>query len=352
MVDVWKIGVASPRGIMREAARLEEGGWDGLAVVDSQNLSGDSFVALAMAATVTTTLGLGTGVTNSVTRVAATLASAAASVQRISDGRLVVGIGRGDSALAHLGRSPARLKQFERYVRHLQTYLRGESVPFEEIDIDDSIAAPMADLELADAPSESRIAWISDGPKVEVEVAATGPRVIEIGAAHADRVMFTLGAEPDRVAWGMEVAKAARNQAGLDPDGIAYGVYINLACHPDIALAREMVRGGLTTFARFSVMHGDISGPVSASQAKVLNDLHDAYDMRAHTRPDSRQAGMLTDEFIDDYAIVGGPEHCVERIGQLTALGIDKLIVSGVGFRRDEEREALRLFESEVIPSI
>ena len=88
---------------------MEAKGWDGLSVVDSQNLSGDAFVALAMAATVTTRLKLGTGVTNSITRRAATLATAMASVHSVSRGRAVLGIGRGDSALAHVGRAPDRI---------------------------------------------------------------------------------------------------------------------------------------------------------------------------------------------------------------------------------------------------
>jgi alkanesulfonate monooxygenase SsuD/methylene tetrahydromethanopterin reductase-like flavin-dependent oxidoreductase (luciferase family) len=132
-MQIWITGVASPRGTARVAAQLEEAGWDGLLVVDSQNLSGDPYVALAMAATVTQRLGLGTGVTNSVTRHAAVTACSIASVQRLSNGRAVLGIGRGDSALAHLGRAPARLPSFERYLRQVRAYLHGESVPFADI---------------------------------------------------------------------------------------------------------------------------------------------------------------------------------------------------------------------------
>ena len=79
-MELWTTSWSAPRGIMRNARIAEEGGWDGLSVVDSRNLSGDSFVALAMAATVTQRLKLQTGVTNSITRTAATLAAAAASV--------------------------------------------------------------------------------------------------------------------------------------------------------------------------------------------------------------------------------------------------------------------------------
>ena len=133
-MQLWTIGVASARSAQRQAREIEAAGWDGMLVVDSQNLSGDPYVSLALAATATDRLGLGTGVTNSITRHAAATATAITSVHRLSGGRAVLGIGRGDSALAHLGRAPARLSQFERYLRQLRAYLGGKAVSFEEID--------------------------------------------------------------------------------------------------------------------------------------------------------------------------------------------------------------------------
>jgi 5,10-methylenetetrahydromethanopterin reductase len=316
------------------AQDVETAGWDGLLVVDSQNLSGDPYVALALAAVATKRIGLGTGVTNSVTRHAAATATAITSVNRISNGRAVLGIGRGDSALAHLGRAPARLKQFERYLAQLQAYLRGDSVPFAEIDVPLDAAPPMSELHLHDAPTASRIGWIAEGlskggAKVPVEVAASGPKVIALSALHAERVMFTLGADVERLHWGIELAKKTRRDAGLDPNAIAFGAYINMGCHGEIEKARGLVRGGLTTFARFSVMHGKANGPVSAKDRAQLETLVSNYDMKQHTRADSRQAGTLGDDFVDRFAVVGSPDRCIARLNELKALGLDKLAISG-----------------------
>lgn len=352
-MQLWITGVASPRASARTARDLEEAGWDGLLVVDSQNLSGDPYVALAMAAASTSRIGLGTGVTNSVTRHAAATAAAIVSVNRIANGRAVLGIGRGDSALAHLGRAPARLGQFARYLRQLQTYLAGEAVEFGDIDIPTNVAPPMSALELADAPPFSRIDWIRGTPKVPVEVAASGPKVITLAALHAERIMFTLGADPERLAWGIGLARTARQQAGLDPDGIAFGAYVNAACHTDRGVARAVVRGGLTTFARFSVMHGTAVGPLSGNDQAVLQALRQSYDMRAHTRGDSRQAATLTDSFVDRFAIVGSPDHCIARLQALAGLGLDKVAISG-GMRGTDPAqaaEAKRLLETEVLPA-
>jgi 5,10-methylenetetrahydromethanopterin reductase len=353
-VQFWTTGVASARGSARTAQEIEAAGWDGMLVVDSQNLSGDPYVSLALAAAATTRIGLGTGVTNSVTRHAAATATAISSVNRVSNGRAVLGIGRGDSALAHLGRAPARLAQFERYLRQLQTYLRGESVSFEEIDIPHDVAPPMSELQLHDAPTASRIGWIAGGAKVPVEVAASGPKVIALAALHAERVMFALGADPERLAWGIALARQTRKEAGLDPDGIAFGAYVNMGCHSDRTAARGLVRGGLTTFARFSVMHGKASGPVSTGDRAVLEALRSNYDMRAHTRGDSRQAGTLTDDFVDRFAIVGPPERCIERLRSLEALGLNKVAISG-GMRGASTEDAAvsrQLVVAHVLPGM
>jgi 5,10-methylenetetrahydromethanopterin reductase len=352
----WITGVASPRGTARTAARMEEAGWDGLLVVDSQNLSGDPYVALAMAAAATSRLGLGTGVTNCVTRHAAATACAIASVDRIAGGRAVLGIGRGDSALAHLGRAPARPAVFERYLRHLQTYLRGEAVAFDEIDLPPTVAPALSGLELADAPPASRIDWIGagGGRKIDVEAAASGPTVIAIAARHADRVMFALGADEERIAWGIETARKARRDAGLDPDAISFGAYLNVGCSPDIDVARGLVKGGLTTFARFSVMHGKASGPVSETDRAVLHNLRSAYDMKAHTRGDSAQAGVLTPSFIDRFAVTGSPEQCIARLRRLADLGLDRVAITGAlrGVSESDAARSRELLEKEVLPAL
>lgn len=361
-MQYWTLTVASPRRSADFAARAEAAGWHGMLVVDSQNLSGDPYVALAMAATTTSTLGLGTGVTNHVTRHPAVTASAIASIQKLSNGRACLGIGRGDSALAHLGHAPGRLGAFEKTIQALQIYLAGGAVAFSDSGVAEDLAPPVADLHLADTPQESRIAWLSRDAerasadkvsvdKVSVEVAATGPKVIGIAARHADRIMFTLGADVERLEWGIATAREAAIAHGRDPAQLRFGAYINLACHPQIEVARSLTQGGLTTFARFSVMHGPIAGPVQAADAQVLEQLHDTYNMKQHTRGDSPQAQVLTAEFIDRFAVVGDVATCRARIAELGALGIDKLAISGPTFaaKSAAAQHAARLLETEIL---
>ena len=336
----WTLTNSSPTRAAGSAIRAEQAGWDGILVVDSQNLSGDSYVALTAMALATESIGLGTGVTNPVTRHPAVTASAIAAVQRLSEGRAVLGIGRGDSALAHLGKAPAKVKTLKSYIQALQGYLRREAVDFEDLNFSEQVAPDVATLGLADTPSASQLKWLNEGdPKVPVEVASTGPRVIELAAKHAERVVLALGAGVERLKWGVDLAREAAAKEGND---VLIGAYVNMVCHPDIEAARHLVQGGLSTFARFSVMHGSVNGTISNDQKKVLDQLHSKYNMKEHTQTDSDQASILTPEFIDEYAIVGPPETCIQRIKEIESLGIDRLTVIGptAGADRATAREA------------
>ncbi len=189
------------------AEMAERDGWDGLALTDSQNLHGDTFAALALAAHVTQRLKLSTGASNPATRHPAVIASAIATIQAESGGRAVLGIARGDSALAYIGRPPMPLGPFESALQQIQAYLRGEAVDCDGY--------------------QSRIAWI-EPPKVPMAVAATGPRVIALAARIAERITFSVGADVERLRSAIQLARA--HQQGP----LSLGAYINSVAHPDI----------------------------------------------------------------------------------------------------------------------
>lgn len=359
-MKLWSLVTSSPRRASQFAERHEADGWDGLGVTDSQNLAGDAWVALTAMAAVTDHLELGTSVTNPVTRHPAVTAAAAQAVAVLAAGsgsgsRVTVGIGRGDSALAHLGRAPASVRTLERYLVALRSYLRGESVEFDALGFSEATAPDVSTLGLADTPAASRLVWRrEDDPVVPVEVASTGPKVIAAAARSADRLVFALGASEERLAWGIETAKQARRDAGLDPDEVEFAAYLNVVPNPDVDAARASAAGSLSTFARFSVMHGTVQGPVDDTQRQVMERIHSSYDMRHHTRTDSDQATALTPDFVDTYAIVGPAEQCVERLRRIEALGVSKGIVIGASPGSDREQAAVArdLMRNEVLPAV
>ena len=267
MTEIWASAVNnSVEAIEQQAARAEAAGFDGLFYSDSQNIRLECWVALAVAAKVTTRLKLGTFVTNPVTRHTAMTASAAATLQEVSGGRVVLGVGRGDSSLAYLGYGPLPLVRFAGYLERLQAYLRGEEVAF---DPDDVPGLPGLDsLGCAMVPTASTIRWLpTSQPKVPVDVAGSGPKVIALAARLADGVTFAVGADLQRLATMLEITRSARQAAGLDSASFSTAALLNIVVHPDRDEARRLIVGAVASMGRWSVMQ-------SRGRASVPVELH------------------------------------------------------------------------------
>lgn len=303
-----KLGVLlfpAPAGSANLARMAEALGFDSMVFADTQNITPEVWGQLMLAARDTGRIELGTGVTNPGTRDVAVTASAALALQVESGGRAVCGIGRGDSSLAKIGRAPVPVDEFEVYVRRLQAYLRGE-----EVDRDGT---------------PSRLEWHGDAhvPKVPVEVAATGKRVIEMAARHADRIVFAMGADEERLARAIGTARRAAEACGRDPDSLKLGAWINAVIHPDLKAARAAVRGGLSVFAHFSGFAGMKPEAMDPALRDAAVHLRENYDHRGHGMASSSHAGGLDDAFVDRFGIVGPVETAVERFRRLADLGLD-----------------------------
>ena len=334
--QVWMHGFGVPGRTADLARQAEDLGFDGLLLADSQNLVGDPFVELGVAAGATGRIGLGTGVVNLVTRHPAVVAAAIASVQVESRGRAVLGVGRGDSSLAQLGLAPPPAARLRDLVAQVRGYLRGE--------------------EVTAGGTTSRIGWIAGTglPAVPVEVAATGPRTIAFAATLADRVMFTGGAEPSRVAWALSVARRARAAAGLDPAGLSMGAYLNVGCDPDLSEACALVRGSTAIFAHFSSLPGASTHGFSPPDAATIRQVGTVYDETRHGLTHAAHTAVLDDPFVARFAVVGSAERCLTRLRQLIALGLDRIVM--VPGSRDSDPARLarsnERFAREVLPAL
>lgn len=355
MLEIWRAG-GSNNGARPELARaIEAEGWDGQMFMDSQCLSADPFAQMGVWGCSTERLKLSTGVTNPFTRNIAALAAAAATIQSITGGRAVLGIGRGDSALAHLGHAPVSLKVFEAALRHLQVLLSGGEIPFAEFGSSGD-APSIHELSLGARPEAVALRWLPpDLPKVPLDVAATGPKVIEMGARLAERVTFSVGAEPARMEWALAVARAARQAAGLDDAGIAFGAQLVVVCHNDAETAMDVAMHMAPPLARFQVIQGKQVGPADAAMSENLDAIKHGYDMNKHGIHDSQERlvhGSLSPDFVRRFAIVGPPDHVTDRLLALKAMGLERFVVVGPGFYPESWGEARDLFVREVIPAL
>ena len=221
-----------------------------------------------MWAAATERLRLSTGVTNPSDPPSGRHRGGRGDVQSISAGRAVLGIGRGDSALAYLGHAPAGSRGVSPTLSDLQTLLSGgEVAPFAVAD--DCEASSLDTLSLGGRPTACRLKWLPPGPKVPLDVAATGPKVIEMSAPIAERVTFSVGAIPERMSWALDLARAARRKQGLSEEGISYGAQIIVVCHPDREAVRAAATSMVAPLARFQVIQGNAAGPQSGGDQRT-----------------------------------------------------------------------------------
>jgi 5,10-methylenetetrahydromethanopterin reductase len=340
MTEYWRMG-ATPvpsSEIARFARGFEDAGWDGLAVGEAHGLLPDPYAVLGVAAAATTTLKVGTAVAVPL-RHPLLAADAMATLQALSNGRASFSLGRGDGAMKVLQQKPMPVARFEEYLQRLQGFLRRDDVEI------DGVSSSMSRLDDIDPSLALR--------KPPVNVAATGPKVIELAARWADGISFSVGADVERLRNSIELARDACRTVGRDFDEIALGCYVQVAVADDgETFGREAIRGLVVTHARFSGFearaaadvqhadHGRYRRAVETMEA-VYRDTRGGTAIREGGRPGEvefypRDAGA--DELIDQFAIAGPAEYCAERLQQLADLGLARIYIGtrAVGVDLDE----------------
>jgi alkanesulfonate monooxygenase SsuD/methylene tetrahydromethanopterin reductase-like flavin-dependent oxidoreductase (luciferase family) len=125
------ICVASHVGDIDYVVRAEELGFSHAWLADSQMLWSDCYAALALAASRTSRIHLGTGVAVSGTRPAPVNAAGIATINALAPGRTFFGVGSGNTARRVMGLPPQRIREFEQYLQVLIPLLKGEEADYE-----------------------------------------------------------------------------------------------------------------------------------------------------------------------------------------------------------------------------
>jgi 5,10-methylenetetrahydromethanopterin reductase len=333
-IELWTASVHRLGDAAHAGREAEQAGFDGISFGDTQHRAADPYIGLTLVARETDRLRLLVGVTNPVTRHPSVTAAAIATVQFESSGRAVLGIGRGDSSLAHLHRPPAPVEILEQYVADLQRYLSGEPVG-------------------PDGAAGDAIEWIGHAgvPKVPVDVAASGPRTIGLGATLADRLTVNVGANPERVAWAVDLAR--KLSAGRATP-LSLGAYLVVAPHTDASVARDLARGCVGAYAHFSGMPGSPKDLLAPEDRAVVEAVTVDYDLAHHGQREGRHVAHLDDSFVDRFGVAGSPRHCANRLCELIDLGLDHVVMVEGRDAADSQATALahQLVSREVLPAV
>ena len=273
------------------AALAERAGFEMLGIVDSQSVSADAYVALAVAAQSTSRIRLGPAVTNPVTRHPVVTANAMATLDRLSGGRAFMGLGAGDSAVFTLGLRPARLAELERTARDLQALTAGRRVVREG------------------HPGQLKGA----SRQLPIYLAADGPRAHQLAGRVADGAFIGSGLTAPEVATSRAEIAAGARAAGRDPEVIA----------PPVALH------------------------------EAIEEIHRGYDPLAHAALDAAANGRLSDRpevtsyLAERFAIAGTPDDCVAQVERARRAGADQLLLTAI---TPDPRRFIERWSTEVMP--
>ena len=164
---------------------------------DSHVLWQESVPMLAVAGRETSKIRLGHFVTNPATRDPTVLASAYATLHDLSDGRMAMGIGRGDSAVRYVGRQPMKVADFELACAMVRRFMNGDEVEWND--------------------KQLQLKWVRpELPRIPMWVAGYGPKALAVAGRVADGVIIQL-ADPEIIQWIMDTARRAAEEAGRDP---------------------------------------------------------------------------------------------------------------------------------------
>jgi 5,10-methylenetetrahydromethanopterin reductase len=312
------------------ARRSEELGFDFQMFSENHTRVPDCLGEMRDAVGSTERIKLLCGPLNFVTRNPGVIASGILPIQILSGGRALCGVASGDSAVAAVGRHPQRIKELERDLGILRSYLHREDVTFGGV--------------------TSRLEWASDlaFDPVPIQMVCSGPRSIAVAARLADRIGLSVGANPDRITWALKVIDAALDEAGRSRDEIRIGAFLPVAITTDRAAGREAIRPRTAGWAHMSSFKGNDLSQQPEIMRRVTSVLRDTYDYSFH-HPGAATQNPNTDacdeEFGDWFGIGGPPSYVVDRIGEMVELGLDFFVTA----LPEPERER---FAGEVMPAL
>ena len=268
-------------------AGLEAEGVSRVWVIDSQLAMKDVYAGLVVAALNTRTLGLGTGVTNAVTRHPTVTANAIAAVDEISGGRAILGLGAGDSALYGIGLKPQTVAEVEEAV----SFFRGQS------------------------------------GAIPIHLAVSQERMCRLAGRIADGAIVMGPAQPDMV----------RRQVEWIAPREGFEVAFIAPTSTDI----EDVRSWASTQARLMSHHKELPASLEPFRDEMARSA-EAYDYSEHLSSTAEHSSAVSDELVRALAVVGGAEECRARLRELKGAGVDRFIFPLAGRNRLDRWRRLR----------
>ena len=298
-------GIDSGADLKEYAGIAEAAGYDSLWVTE-RYFHEETFSLLGFLAAATQNIKLGLGVANPYTRNPALLAMASATLDRISGGRFLLGLGRSERfvILDKMGIPYSNpLSTMEEAVTIIRDLLAGRRVTSTD-----------GRFRLENILLETKP--VQTNPPIYL--AAIGPKALRLAGGIADGVLLNAYTPIGYVKYAVAEIRKAALEAGRDPDSI------DIACMLVVRLTDDP--GSIWPSLKQRIVRlleephvGEILVEKGGFDPSILGPL------RAAAKTDGGQGAidLVSDQMVDSFYLVGGASRCNERIAEYREAGVD-----------------------------
>ncbi|HEX9144767.1 MAG TPA: LLM class flavin-dependent oxidoreductase [Candidatus Binatia bacterium] len=295
----------------------EESGYSHIWVGDSHLIWREAYINMAAMALSTSKVKLGTGVTNPLTRHPSVVASGYATLEEYAPGRMIVGIGLGDSSVETMGMKPAKLSYFENTMQQMRDLFAGKEVQLET-----------GKIHLLH-PCKSTI---------PIYIAASGPKMLELSGRIADGIIVLVGVADEYLAHAKEKITAGAKAAGRKLEDINLVLWVPCAVS-ESAPAKDAVKAHVAR-----VVAHPLPYVLDPNEQKVLAEIRKTYDYYHHMDQEANHAEVIPDWLVDKFAIAGTVAQCRAQIERIKKSGIQQIAIIPYSPPGGSREETIRRF--------
>jgi hypothetical protein len=313
---------------------VENLGYSSVWVADSQMLYSDVYMVLALAAQQTRTLRIGPGTAICGTRIAPVQVAAMATLNRLAPGRVMLGIGTGNTAMRTMGQRPMRMAAFGEYLRVLRALLDGEVT---EAAFEGRNPRPIKMLR-----HETR--FMNLLPRIPLYVSGFGPRAMALAGEHGDGLMFAIPPRGVPVQDALGHARQGAARTGRDMTSFTNCALTNVALLEKGERAdSDRIKQAIGPNVMASVYYFyDTVQETGTAPPPFLERIWKPYCALVERTPAEHrhfrthefhytdlhpgEAELIDEQLIRDTCLVGTADELVERIRGLAAEGLEEMI--------------------------
>jgi 5,10-methylenetetrahydromethanopterin reductase len=302
------------------AKRAEQLGFEAIFLADSQMNNVDPFQALAICAVHTNKIRFGTAVTNIVYRDPSIVANSFATLNEISEGRAIVGMGTGDGPVYSLGRTATKLAEFERGLSVIRDLLHDRGV----------------DVPEAKERAGGNVKLKAGKRPAPIYISAEGPKTLRVAGRTCDGVILGTGFDPDVLEWAQARVAEGAKDAGRSASAIDVMPAGMIVVHDDGDLARRRVRSRMANRAHhnFRFTMETVPEKEVAGVKKFMDGFDISKPIEERVDPD-----LVTAYLLERFTIAGTPEECIAKVKRLEADGIRRILLTPPNAIYDEVME-------------